>query len=837
MIGSAGSGRGGDGWPHGEALRRTEPFAAVEGIWYPTRSSTMTSRPLQLGRIRLPTTSVEGTFPKDSLCYELPTHHLVTHGVCVGMTGSGKTGLCIVLVEEALRSRVPVVMLDIKGDLANLMLTFPRLSAEEFAPWIDADGARRMGRTVDDVARETATRCRDALHRWGLGVADVAAFRNAVAFRVITPGTTAAEPLHVLSALEAPSTLWDLDDEAARESLSAALSLLLRMIDHEADPAKSREHVFLALLAERRLRAGETCSLESLVAEVQRPPLARVGALSLDDFISAADRAALAQSLNTLIASPTFATWRQGAPLDPGAWLAPRQDGKTPAVIVSVAHLDDTERSLVLSLVLEQLLAWVRSLPGTSDLRALVLFDEVFGFLPPHPASPPTKRPLMALLKQARAFGVGLLLATQNPMDLDYKALSNAGVWFVGRLQTDADRARVVEGLSGTTSVGSPVDAGALGDVLKSLPPRTFYVRNVHDPRSGTLLEVRSALSWLRGPMTRQELRRLVRFEAATSAREDLPERLPVAVAPVAPPMPLPPTRVDERASPRVDVPAAPEGWLTWHGPFPPGATPSGWIYQPWVASTIIAHVRDAKLNVQVNRTVRAMAPLTSEGRPDTARGRVFDPSRFAGTPVPGLQYAPLPDALFRKNGPAAVVRALRDEVYRSLQVSVQVHRGLGLVSSPEESAQAFAQRVAAEALRQGQIAHTEILQRHAPKVQRAADAVAVARAALAAAEQASPTGGALAAAAAFMRGGRRALQRIETQQDRQAARVAKAREDLAHAEADLREALAKRDADLAAVARQAQLAPAEIETRNLAARKEDIEVTEVGVAWVPTAL
>jgi len=268
----------------------------------------MSTRSFLPGRLRPAAAPVDPALPREARPYELPSHHFVTHGVCLGMTGSGKTGLCVVLLEEALRSRVPVVLLDIKGDLANLLLTFPQLAPAEFAPWIDADGVRRAGRTLDEVAAETAARWREGLARWGLGAPDVAALRDGVAFRIITPGTTAAEPLHVLSSLEAPSALWELDDEAARESLSAALSLLLRMIDHEADPTRSREHVLLALLAERRLRAGEPCPLESLVADLQRPPLARVGALPLDDFLPASDRTALAQALNTLIASPTFAT-------------------------------------------------------------------------------------------------------------------------------------------------------------------------------------------------------------------------------------------------------------------------------------------------------------------------------------------------------------------------------------------------------------------------------------------------------------------------------------------------------------------------------------------------
>lgn len=809
----------------------------------------MSNRPMNLGRDRGLDPQSAAAVPSQSAPWQLPTHHLVTHGVCVGMTGSGKTGLCVVLVEEALRSGVPVLMLDVKGDLANLLFTFPSLTPEEFKPWVDADAARRLGVTTDAAATDVATKWREGLARWNLHPDDVRALRESTAFRVITPGTTAAEPLHVLSALESPSTLWDDDEEAARESLSAALSLLLRMIDHEADPSKSREHVLLALLAERRLRAGEASTLEALVGDLQRPPIARAGALPLDDFLSPSDRGALAQALNTLIASPTFSTWRQGAALDPGAWFAPREDKRTPAVILSVAHLDDSERMLVLSLVLEQLLAWVRSLSGTSDLRALILFDEVFGFLPPHPASPPTKRPLMALLKQARAFGVGVLLATQNPMDLDYKALSNAGVWFVGRLQTDADRARVVEGLAGTSTAGSSIDAGGLGELLKSLPGRTFYVRDVHAPSAAPLLETRWTLSWLRGPLTRQELRRIAKPLAPAPAAPPAPPAPPAVTAPTpdlapatpssAPAVPLAPTRVQPFEAPASQgaaspAPAAPETWRTWHAQAPANVPLSAWEYRPWVAASIVAHIRDARLGVQVNRVIRAMAPLTDDGRPDTTKGRVFDPALFSAPAAPA-RHAPLSDALFRKNGAANVAKALRDEVYRSLQVTVQMHKDLSLVAGNDESAQAFAQRVTAEAMRQAAASAQEITTRYAPRIQKAVDDVNHARQALAALENNLPSGGTLATAAALLRGGKRALARLETQQDRMANQIARARRDVADSEATHRELIAKRDAEIATVESEARSAPAAIESRALAAKKDDIEVTEIGVAWVPT--
>ena len=439
----------------------------------------------------------------------LPAHHFTTHGVIVGMTGSGKTGLITVLVEEAIRNQVPVLMIDVKGDLPNLLLSFPGLSPEEFRPWIDEPSARRAGKTADAVAVETAAAWRAGLARFDIGPDEVAAFAQGIAPRVITPGTNSGELLHVLSALEIPSPLWSTDVQAARESLSASISLLLRLVGRDPDPTKSRDHVVLSVFAERRLRAGEKSDVAALLGDLEAPPLETIGAMAIDDFLSKRERHSLATALNTLLASPTFESWRQGVPLDVGAWLAPRGDGKTPAVIVSVAHLDQDERELVLGVVLEELLAWVRTQKGTSDLRALVVFDEVYGYLPPHPHNPPTKRPLIELMKQARAFGVGVLVATQNPMDVDYRALSNAGLWFVGRLQTDADRERVLEGLMGSDGAVD-IDAGELASTVKQLAPRWFVMRDVHRAPSVVLASSRTTMCWLRGPMTRAEIREVV---------------------------------------------------------------------------------------------------------------------------------------------------------------------------------------------------------------------------------------------------------------------------------------------------------------------------------------
>lgn len=438
--------------------------------------------------------------------FEIPLHHLVTHAAIVGMTGSGKTGLVFVMVEEALRNGVPVLVIDLKGDLTNLLLSFPTGDPDAFVPWIDADAPQHEGRPPGAIAAELAGERDTGLSKAGIGSDHVAAYRASTRVRVLTPGSTAGEPIHLLSSLERRSPLWDTDLESARAALSSAISLVLRLVGRDPDPTRSRDHVLLAVLAERRLRAGETAHLAGLLDDLEAPPIAQVGALSVDGFLSRSNRRELAAALNAMLASPSVATWREGASMDVGAWLAP-MDGRTPAVVVSVAHLDEDDRALVLGMVLDEVLAWVRGLSGTSTLRALVVFDEMYGFLPPHPANPPTKRPLVALLKQGRAYGVGVVVATQNPMDLDYRALSNAGLWFVGRLQTDADRARVVEGMANAMSNGAELGRAVLSSTIKKLAKRWFVLRNMHAKEGTILVQPRHAISWMRGPLTRVELR------------------------------------------------------------------------------------------------------------------------------------------------------------------------------------------------------------------------------------------------------------------------------------------------------------------------------------------
>jgi hypothetical protein len=463
-------------------------------------------RPLDLGNAR----SLSGAASGKLL---LPPDHLLTHGMAVGMTGSGKTGLLLVTIEEALRSGVPVLVVDLKGDLPNLALAFPDLGPEPLLPWAASLKAPSDPRTVADVAREMAEQRRQGLAAWGVTAADLQHYNQTTQLSILTPGSSAGQLVHLLSALERPSQRWQSDRESAVQSLSAAISLLLRLVGRDADPARSREHVLLSVLAHLRLSAGEPAQLGHLIHDLLTPPMASVGALEVDGFVSSTQRATLA-ALNSLLVAPSFANWREGVSLDVGSWLTPQlvetptgPAARTPAVVFSVAHLEEEERALTLGLLLDEVLSWVRTLPGTRQLRALVVIDEVFGLLPPHPANPPTKGPIVSLMKQARAYGVGILLATQNPMDLDYRALSNAGVWAIGKLQTDADRARVIDGLAlSDAGAGSPKD---LNRIVKKLSHRWFLFRDVHAEQGVRLLQPRWAYSFMRGPMTRAEIQRM----------------------------------------------------------------------------------------------------------------------------------------------------------------------------------------------------------------------------------------------------------------------------------------------------------------------------------------
>jgi hypothetical protein len=462
---------------------------------------------------------------------EIDRGSLTTHGVIVGMTGSGKTGLGVVLLEEILGSGVPALILDPKGDMGNLLLNFPDFEASDFEPWVDPAEAKREGMETEDFAAQTAAMWKRGLAGSGIDGDRMRELRDRVDFRIFTPGSTAGTPLNLVGDLSAPAsgsratggagegTDWDEDAEVLRDEIEGLVSGILVMAGIQGDPLTSREHILLSNLVEHAWRAGDPLDLATLIGQIASPPIRRLGVFEMDTFYPPKDRMKLAMRLNGLVASPSFAEWMKGPPADiETLFRAP--DGRPRAAIVYLSHLNEDERQFVVTLLLSRLITWMRRQPGTSDLRALVYADEVMGFAPPT-AQPPTKKPILTLFKQARAHGVGMVLSTQNPVDLDYKLMSNAGTWMVGRLQTERDKARILEGLE---SASGAVDVKAWDARIGQLGKREFLLKTAKSA-APSLFTTRWAMSYLRGPLARPELERLTDEMGPVSGGGTSPER------------------------------------------------------------------------------------------------------------------------------------------------------------------------------------------------------------------------------------------------------------------------------------------------------------------------
>ena len=481
-----------------------------------------------LGReFDLKTQAVDVNKPVD---YE--SKDLTTHGVVVGMTGSGKTGLCITLLEEAALDGIPCIMIDPKGDLSNLLLQFPELAPEDFRKWLNPDEAEQAKVSPDEYARQLSERWKQGLRDTGQTKNRIVQLQEKSAYRIYTPGSEAGLPLSILQNFKAPRE--NVKPEDLNQKIDATASALLGLTGVSSDPVLSREHILIARILLHFWEKGEDLDLHKLIGQIQNPPMSKVGALDLETFYKEKDRLKLAVSLNNILAAPSFSIWMRGDPLDLSTLLA--GDGKRRQLIFSVAHLDDAERMFFITLLLSEVLSWTRKQSGSSTLRAILYFDEVFSYLPPHPGNPPTKYLLMTLLKQARAFGVGVLLATQNPVDLDYKALSNAGTWFIGKLQTERDKARLLDGLPlpPRSEGGARADKARLEKTITGLSNRLFLLHNVHrgEPK---VFQTRWALSYLRGPMTREEIARLM--DPVKEGREPLAAPPPPPATPSATPV------------------------------------------------------------------------------------------------------------------------------------------------------------------------------------------------------------------------------------------------------------------------------------------------------------
>jgi hypothetical protein len=621
---------------------------------------------------------------------------LTTHGFVVGMTGSGKTGLCIGVLEEAALASIPALMIDLKGDITNALLHFPDLAPADFQPWIDPEAARRDGQTPEQAAAKTADLWRNGLADWGLGPENIQALADSAGFSVYTPGSDAGVPVNILASFAAPDVAWEDHQEIMRERIGGIATALLGLVgEQDVDPVRSREHILLSNIFEHAWSRGQDLDLGALIMQVQNPPFDRLGVLDLERFFPEKDRFDLAMLLNNILASPGFQTWLQGDPLNIEK-LRFTHDGKPRHNIFYLAHLSEEERMFFVTLLFSAVETWMRSQPGAGTLRMLLYFDEIFGYLPAGSRNPPSKIPMLRMLKQARAFGVGLLLATQNPVDLDYKALSNIGTWFIGRLQTDRDRERLLDGLEGAAP---GLDRRSAEDMITALGKRIFLAHNVHETGPPQLFRTRWVMNYLAGPLSRAQVETLT----ATGVYEPVETASAAAAAPMAEVQESPPAEVGPElpgSEIRPTVPArAEEYFLPLTQPAPEGQL--GVLYRPYLLAQAEVRFVNRKYGLEHGRE---RASLVFEvDRSGLARWEEFlfeplDGRSLAGAPAAQARWAAL-------EGPFAESTALTkfksdfvDWLYRGETLKLRANEKLDVYGAPDEPEEAFRGRCIAAA-------------------------------------------------------------------------------------------------------------------------------------------
>ncbi len=759
---------------------------------------------------------------------------LTTHGVIVGMTGSGKTGLAVAMLEEAAIDGIPVLAIDPKGDLGNLLLTFPKLAASDFEPWVDEQEAARRGRSVSEEAAATAKLWKDGLAKWGQGPARIRSYAKAAERTLYTPGSSAGTPLRVLRSFDAPPAAVRENGEALAERVQGAVSGLLGLLGIDADPIQSREHILLSNLLAGAWREGRDLDLPGLIRAVQKPPFERIGVLDLESFYPAAERGRLAMTINNLLASPGFEMWTQGEALDIERLLY-TEDGRPRIAVLSIAHLSERERMFFVTILLNEVITWMRAQPGSRSLRALLYMDEVFGYLPPT-ANPPSKTPLLTLLKQARAYGVGCLLATQNPVDLDYKALSNAGTWFLGRLQTERDKQRVLDGLEGASVASGGFDRAAVERTLSAVDSRVFLMNNVHED-APVLFHVRWVLSYLAGPLSRAQIERLCGRKKRSAATPK-----PAAAAA---PTPAPP----EEATPAAARPNLPTGIAERFAAVTEPAGAGEVIrYRPALLGRVVLH--HAKANVVDHwREVTFLAELDEQTRrsPFGDASHITSPPALEATPEPGARFATLPSAATRAKTWTRWSKMLETHAYREARLPLWKNRKPKLVSEVDEGEAAFRGRVRA-ALREERDVKVEKLRRkYAPKLRRLEEQITKAEQRVDVEEQQYKEKrlstvvsiGTTVLGALF---GRKlgSVSKAGTAA-RRASRAAREKDDIGRAEERvelLRERLASLEAnlqdDLAPLQDEIDLEALSIESITVPPRKSDIEVETLELVWLP---
>jgi hypothetical protein len=621
---------------------------------------------------------------------------MVTHGVCVGMTGSGKTGLCIALLEEAALDNIPAIIIDPKGDLTNMLLTFPELRPEDFRPWINEDDARKKGVTPEQYASNQADLWRKGLAAWGQDGERIRFLKDAAEFVIYTPGSSAGIPVSILDSFSAPAAAIIEDLELLQDRVNGTAGSLLGLIGIAADPINSREHILIANILNHYWQQGQDLDLAGLIQQIQTPPFTQVGVMNLETFFPSKDRFSLSSQLNNLLASPSFAAWLQGEPLDIDSILH-TATGKPKMSIFSIAHLGDSERMFFVSLLLNQVLSWTRSQSGTTSLRALLYMDEIFGFFPPV-ANPPSKGPLLTLLKQARAFGLGIMLTTQNPVDLDYKGLGNTGTWFIGRLQTDRDKMRLIDGLSGAAATQDiKFDRRIMEDTISGLGQRVFLMNNIHMDKP-LVFETRWCMSYLRGPLTRNQIKSLMDpyrekltapVTMQTPSQPEIATTTPAVAAEAA-------TVTADSALPQdisnvpVLPPAINQAYLPFRGS---KGQDEKIVYKPMLLGCAQMAFANNRINLRKNRELIMATPISEGIIPvdwEKAERLEIELAALESNPVSGSLFDQIPAAAGDTKNYTRWSREFVDWLYRNEVLELLQSPSFKLISEPGESERDF---------------------------------------------------------------------------------------------------------------------------------------------------
>lgn len=773
---------------------------------------------------------------------------LVTHAVCVGMTGSGKTGLCLGLLEEAAIDGIPALIIDPKGDLSNLLLTFPNLRPEDFRPWINEDDARKKGVNPDEFAAQQAAMWSKGLGQWGQDGERIQRLKDSAEFVVYTPGSSAGVPVSVLKSFAAPAPELIEDAELFRERVSSTATSLLGLMGVEADPIQSREHILLSALFARAWGEGRDVTLESLIQQIQTPPMDKLGVMSLESVFPAKERFQLAMALNNLVASPGFAAWLEGEALDIQSMLY-TPAGKPRHAIFSIAHLSDAERMFFVALLLNQTLGWVRTQSGTSSLRAVVYMDEIAGYFPPT-ANPPSKQPLLTLMKQARAFGVGVVLATQNPVDLDYKGLANAGTWFLGRLQTERDKARVLDGLEGAAgAAGARFDRAEMDRLLSSLGPRVFVMNNVHDDHP-VVMETRWCLSYLRGPLTRQQIKQLMdpvkragptKAAAPVRSAPSTPVAMPAAASPAG------------ASSTRPVLPAEIPQFFV-----PPRSLPAGSRLElrPAILGLARVYYSDTKLGIDQEVPLALLTPLTRGPVPacwDDAEAVELTESDLEHDAPPSAAFADLPPAATLPKSYTAWQKDCADTIFKTAKLELFKSPEFRLTSRQGETERDFRLRLSQLIREQRDEQKEKLRQKYAPKLATLQERLRKAQAAVEVQKQQS-TGAKLQAAVSIGAAvlgalmGRKALSATNVRSAgtamgkvertmRESGDVGRAQDTVESVGKALTDLNAEFESELSTVEAGPDAASIELEAATLKPKKTNIKVRALVLAWTPWAV